>query len=119
MDAREELIDNLKHVIKTYMEKEDFEYYNAQLKEFEDGKAPKPIWVKTRWAGYFKPVATEEVDSEQVESEEVESEEVDSEEADTEEVNSEEVNSEEPPASVQDQDQGMQDISTNPAVHKC
>lgn len=89
MLAREELTDNLKHVIETYMEKEDFEYYNAQLKEFEDGKAPKPIWVQTRWAGYFKPVGTEEVDSEEA------------------------------PASVQDQHQEMQDVSTNPAVHKC
>ena len=44
MDAREELTRNLKHVIDTHMEKKDFDRYNAQLKEFEDGKAPKPIW---------------------------------------------------------------------------
>ncbi|KAF7503074.1 hypothetical protein GJ744_004356 [Endocarpon pusillum] len=76
MDVREELTHNLKHVIETSMEKEDFEYYNAQLKEFEDGKAPKPVWAKTRWAGYFKPVGTEEVGTEEVGTEEVGTEEV-------------------------------------------
>ncbi|ERF72221.1 hypothetical protein EPUS_02108 [Endocarpon pusillum Z07020] len=102
LDAREELTHNLKHVIETHMEKEDFEYYNAQLKEFEDGKAPKPIWVKTRWAGYFKPVGTEEVGTEGVSIEEVGTEGVD-----TDGVSIEEVGTEEAPASVQDQDQEM------------
>lgn len=89
------------------MEKEDFEYYNAQLKEFEDGKAPKPIWVKTRWAGYFKPVGTEEVDTEEDDTEGVGIEDVDTEEVGTEGVGIEDVGTEEVLASVEDQDQEM------------
>lgn len=91
MDAKEELRRNLKLVIETYMEKEDFEYHNAQLKKFKAGKARKPIWVKTCGAGYFKNVGAEEVGTE------------------------------ESPASGQghDRDQEMPDIPTSPTAHKC